>query len=259
MEALPSSKIKNQYSKPTDMKKILTLTLGLLSLMATAQWGDKKIRGNGNVVTIERSVGDYETIASAGWFDIILVSGTEGQITLKGEENLLEYIETEVKNGKLTIKKEKGVNLKPSSWKGGIEVTVPIEEISGVSLAGSGDVISKTTIKTDNFKASLAGSGDVSLSVEASDFEASLSGSGDMEFDGSATNFKVSIAGSGDVDAFGLSAEYVEASVAGSADLNVTANQGIKARVSGSGDITYRGNPTKIDSKTSGSGDISSY
>ena len=68
------------------MKKILTLTLGLLSLMATAQWGDKKIRGNGNVVTIERSVGDYETIASAGWFDIMLVSGTEGQITLKGED-----------------------------------------------------------------------------------------------------------------------------------------------------------------------------
>ena len=241
------------------MKKVPTVILGLLSLMATAQWGNQKIRGNGDVVTIERSVGKYESIASAGWFDVILVSGEEGNITLKGEENLLEYIETEVKNGKLTIKTEKGVNLKPSSWRGGIEITVPIEEINGVSLAGSGDVISRTTIKTDTFQASLAGSGDVNLSVETSDFKASLSGSGDMEFDGSADNFKVSVAGSGDIDAFGLSADYVEASVAGSADLNVTANKGIKARVSGSGDITYKGNPSKIDNKTSGSGDISSY
>jgi hypothetical protein len=241
------------------MKKILTISLTFFSLIATAQWGSKKIKGNGNVVTIERSVGDYESIASAGWFDVILVSGKEGKITLKGEENLLEYIETEVKNGKLTIKKEKGVNLKSSSWKGGIEVTIPIEEVNAVSLAGSGDVISKTTIKTETLKASLAGSGDVSLSVEATDFEASLSGSGDMNLDGSANSFKVSVAGSGDIDAFGLNADYVEASVAGSANLNVTANQGIKARVSGSGDITYKGNPTKIDSKTSGSGDISSY
>ena len=241
------------------MKKILTISLAFLSVMATAQWGSKKIKGNGNVVTIERSVGDYESIASAGWFDVVLISGEEGRITLKGEENLLEYIETEVKNGKLTIKKEKGVNLRSSNWKGGIVVTIPIEEISAISLAGSGDVISRTTIKTERFKASLAGSGDVTLSVEASDFEASLSGSGDMEFEGSATNFKVSVAGSGDIDAFGLNAEFVEANVAGSADLNVTANQAIKARVSGSGDITYKGNPTKIDSKTSGAGDISSY
>jgi len=241
------------------MKKILTISLAFFSVMATAQWGNKKIKGNGNVVTIERSVGDYESIASAGWFDVILVSGKEGRIALKGEENLLEYIETEVKNGKLTIKKEKGVNLRSSNWKGGIVVTIPIEEISAVSLAGSGDVISRTTIKTERFKASLAGSGDVTLSVEASDFEASLSGSGDMEFEGFATNFKVSVAGSGDIDAFGLNAEFVEANVAGSADLNVTANQAIKARVSGSGDITYKGNPTKIDSKTSGAGDISSY
>jgi len=241
------------------MKKILTISLVFFSVMATAQWGSKKIKGNGNVVTIERSVGDYESIASAGWFDVILVSGEEGRIMLKGEENLLEYVETEVKNGKLTIKTAKGVNLRSSNWKGGIVVTIPIEEISDVSLAGSGDVISRTTIKTERFKASLAGSGDVTLSVEASDFEASLSGSGDMEFEGFATNFKVSVAGSGDIDAFGLNAEFVEANVAGSADLNVTVNQTIKARVSGSGDITYKGNPTKIDSKTSGAGDISSY
>ncbi len=241
------------------MKRILTTGLVLCSLIATAQWGGKKIKGNGKVVTIERSVGEYESISSAGWFDVVLVDGQEGKITLKGEENLLEYIETEVKNGKLTIKKEKGVNLRSSNWKGGIVITIPIEEVSEVSLAGSGDVISKTTIKTENFKASLAGSGDVTLSVEASNFEASLSGSGDMEFNGSADNFMVSVAGSGDVDAFDLKADNVEASVAGSADLSVTANQALKARVAGSGDITYKGNPTKIDSKASGSGDISSY
>ena len=38
--------------------------------------------------------------------------------------------------------------------------------------------------------------------------------------------------------------------VSGSADIKVTVKGNLKARVSGSGDIHYRGNPAKIDSKT---------
>ncbi len=241
------------------MRNICVVTLLMLSVTVSAQWGKKKIKGNGNVVTLERSVGEYDQIASAGWFDIVLVDGKEGALTIKGEENLLEYIETKVKNGKLVIKQEQGVNLQSSRQGNGIVVTIPVEEISAVSLAGSGDVMSKTTLKTATFKATLAGSGDVDLAVATDEFKASLSGSGDMVLSGSTRYFGVSVAGSGDISAFDLEADIVEANIAGSADLKVTANQEIKARVSGSGDITYKGNPSKIDSKASGSGDISSY
>lgn len=240
------------------MKKLVTLSLVLFSVVATAQWG-KRIKGNGKIVTIERSIGEYDAVALAGWFDVELVNGKEGQLTLKGEENLLEYIKTEVKDGKLVIKKEKGVNLKSSNWNSGIVITVPVEEIESVSLSGSGDIVSKTTLKSDNFKTSVAGSGDVSLSIEANALKAALSGSGDIDLAGKAKTFEVSVAGSGDVKAFDLEADYVNARVSGSADIKVTANEEIKARVSGSGDISYKGNPKKIDTKTSGSGDISSY
>lgn len=238
------------------MKKIITLTLALGMIACTnAQWG-KRIKGNGDVVTIERSVGDYDEVAMAGWFDVELVSGTEGEITLKGESNLLEYIKTEVKNGKLVIKKEKGVNLKPSNWKSGIHVIVPIESIHAVSLSGSGDLVGQTTIKADHFSAAMSGSGDVTLMVEADELDASLSGSGDINLSGRATDFTVSVSGSGDIKAYDLEADFVTAMVSGSADIKVTANESIDARVSGSGDIHYRGNPKKIKSKASGSGDI---
>lgn len=240
------------------MKKLVTLSLALFTIATYAQWG-KKIKGNGNVVSIERSVGEYDEVSSAGWFDVELVGGIEGKLTLKGEENLLEYIKTEVKNGELVIKTEKGVNLQPSSWKSGIKITVPVEEIQAVRLSGSGDVVSKTTLKSDEFKASIAGSGDVDLNIEAENLKASISGSGDMELVGKATNLEVSVSGSGDIKAYDLVADNVEAQVSGSADLKITANKMIKARVSGSGDITYKGNPEKIDTKSSGSGDISSY
>lgn len=239
------------------MRKVVTLSLVVaFTVSCSAQWG-KKIKGNGDTVTIDRNVGDYDQIALAGWFDVDLVDGKEGKLSLKGESNLLEYVTTEVIDGKLTIKVEKGVDLKPSSWEDGIRITIPVESISSLALSGSGDIVGKKTIKTDNFKTSMSGSGDITIEVEANSIEASMSGSGDITLSGRTSNFDATISGSGDIKAYELEADNVEATVSGSADIKVTANKMLKARVSGSGDIHYRGNPEKVDTKTSGSGDIS--
>jgi len=228
-----------------------------LCMMATvnAQWG-KRVKGNGNMTTQERATGDYDGVAVGGFFDVDIVSGTEGKVTVRAEENLQEYIITEVKNGTLHIKIENGVNLKPSDWKDGIHVTVPVEAIESLSLAGSGDVNSEITLRATKFSANVSGSGDLKFRVDADEVDASIAGSGDMKISGNAGMFEVHIAGSGDIDAYDLDARSVDASISGSADLHVTASEFLKARVSGSGDIRYRGNP-KIDSKVSGSGEIS--
>ena len=241
------------------MKKFGILTLVFaFTISCSAQWG-KTIKGNGDKITIDRSTGDYDAIAVSGWFDVDLVNGQEGQLTLEGESNLLEYIITEVKDGKLVIKSEKGVNLKPSNWNSGIRITVPVESVNAIALSGSGDIVGKKTIKTDRLRTAMSGSGDITLDVDASSVEASMSGSGDITFSGRTKDFDATISGSGDIKAFDMEANNVDATVSGSADIKVTANKMLKARVSGSGDITYKGNPEKLDTKTSGSGDISKY
>ncbi|CAM4195468.1 head GIN domain-containing protein [Zobellia roscoffensis] len=240
------------------MKNFIVLSLVLVTCSCSAQWG-KSIRGNGNVVSLERNVEDYEAIAVSGWFDIDLVSGSEGELTIKGEENLLEYIITEVENGKLVIKVQKGVNLKPSLRNNSILIKVPVESIDALSLSGSGDIVGRTTLKTPRLKTSMSGSGDITLDVDTDTMVATMSGSGDMNLSGNTRDFEATISGSGDIKAYDLIADNVEATVSGSADIKVTANEKLKARVSGSGDINYRGNPKKVDTKTSGSGDVSSY
>ena len=239
------------------MKNLGALTLVLLvTISCSAQWG-KTIKGNGEKVTIDRSTGDYDAVSVSGWFDVDLVNGQEGELTLEGESNLLEYIKTEVKDGRLVIKTEKGINLKPSNWNSGIRITVPVESINSVALSGSGDIVGRTTIKTDRLSTAMSGSGDITLDVDANSVDASMSGSGDITFSGKTRDFEATISGSGDIKAFDMEADNVNATVSGSADIKVTANKMLKARVSGSGDITYKGNPEKLDTKTSGSGDIS--
>ena len=233
------------------MKKLAIIII-LLTFTANvnAQWYGKKIKGNGNVVTKTRNVSEYDQIAVAGSFDVKLVAGKEGKLTIKAEENLLEYLITEVKDGKLKIKWEKGVNINTTKE---LLVTVPFEDIEAVSLAGSGDVFSEDTIKTDNLKVALAGSGD----INASSISSAVSGSGDIKLMGSSENLKCAIAGSGDINGYELTSNIVEVSIAGSGDIKVNAKENLKVRISGSGDVYYKGDP-KQDVKVSGSGSVSS-
>ncbi len=240
------------------MKTVQLFTLTLLASVSlvSAQWGGKKVKGNGTFTTVERSVGGYEGIAMSGWFDLEIVAGQEGRISIEAEENLLEYIETEVKDGTLKIKTRKGYQLKPSSYQKGVQITVPVESVSSVSLSGSGDIVSSTVLKSEEFETAMSGSGDISLNIEAGKCTAAVAGSGDINLSGTAGSFKAAVSGSGDISAYGLSARKAEVAVSGSGDIQLTVTEELTARVSGSGDINYRGNPAKVDSKVAGSGDI---
>jgi hypothetical protein len=229
---------------------ILTLTF---SMEAQSWWNNKRIKGNGNVTTITRNTGDYDAVSVGGFFDVILVKGNEGKITIEGEENLLEYIVTEVSGGTLKIKTEKNVNLKTTRK---LVVTVPVEEIEGVSLGGSGNVRSETRLKADEFDVNLGGSGNITLDLDANNVNSSIGGSGNIKLSGKADYMKSSIAGSGTIKAYDLKVNSIKASIAGSGDIRVSVKDEIKATVAGSGSIYYKGNPPKIKTKSVGSGSV---
>lgn len=239
------------------MKQIITICLVLVtSLQVQAQWWGKGVKGNGNVTTITRSVGTYDEINVGGSFDVELVAGTEGTITIEGESNLLEYIVTEVRGNALKIKVQNNKNIRSTKK---IKITVPFQDISEVSLAGSGEMWNKDIIKATNFKTSVAGSGDLTLKVDAGSVDASVAGSGDLTLTGNSREIEASVAGSGEIHAKELKTDNAIVSVAGSGDVAVNCSKSLKARVSGSGDIEYYGNPDKQDTKVSGSGKISMH
>lgn len=241
------------------MKKIILsfLVITFASNLSFAQWwGQKKIRGNGDQITQNRKLDTYDEIALVGSLDVYLVAGSEGNIRIEAESNLMDYIITEVKGNKLKISVEKGYELIESRGKG-ILIHVPVEDISDISLTGSGNIEGKTFMTANNLKLELTGSGDIELHLEANQIRGGITGSGDIALRGSAEKLDCKVTGSGDFDASKLTAKRVLATVSGSGDIAVNATQGLKAQVRGSGDITYKGNPDKQDFKTAGSGSIS--
>ncbi len=237
------------------MKKLITIAIVFaFTTSINAQWF-KRIRGNGEMVTKTRSVGEYDKVSVGGSFDVKLVAGEEGKLKIRIDENLLEYLVTKVEDGKLKIKWKKGVNISSSR---GILITVPFKDIEAVSLAGSGDVYSEDMMKSDNFRAALSGSGNLKLSVKAQNVSSAISGSGNIDLNGETNQLKCSISGSGDIRAYELKSNDADIRIAGSGNIKVYVSENLKARIAGSGNIYYKGNPKKQDTKVSGSGNVSS-
>ncbi|MGY0427280.1 MAG: head GIN domain-containing protein, partial [Polaribacter sp.] len=230
-------------------KKIIVTSLILsiaFSINAQSWWGNsKKIKGNGKIVTINRTTADYDGVSIGGSFDVVLVKGKEGNITIQGEENIIPYLETKVSGNTLKIKYKKNTNIRTTKK---LTITVTFMDIKSVALGGSGNISSKGLIKNESLKVSLGGSGNITLKVNTNTIKASIGGSGNIHLNGTAHNLKCSIAGSGSIRAFGLQTDEIKATIAGSGSIKTTVKTKIKANIVGSGNLYYKGNPTHIDS-----------
>ena len=240
------------------MKRIILKSAALLFIL-TISFGTsyaQKVKGNGKTISETRNVGSFDGVGVAGSFDVFLVAGDEGKLDIKVEENLAQYLITEVKNGDLNIKWKNGVNIRTTSK---TTITVHFKSINSLAMAGSGDIVGKDKIKGNSLDVAVAGSGDIEVDIDVEQLETAISGSGDIELSGTATEFEAAVSGSGGIDAYDLKVEKAELKISGSGSIGVTVEKEIVARISGSGNIKYKGQPRIEDIKVSGSGNVSAY
>jgi hypothetical protein len=237
------------------MRKLtVLLALIIISIASAQNWDIEKVKENGVQTTITRTTESYDKISTGGSFNVELVSGNEGTITIKGDENIISHIVTEVIGSELKVYFEKN---RSYNYKQDITITIPFEDISEISFAGSGNMITKNAINATDFEAKMAGSGDCALEINAKNIVAKIAGSGNLKLSGTAENVEAKTAGSGDLNCTKLVSQNADVAVAGSGSLEVNCTNNLIAKVTGSGNIQYKGNPKIIDSNVAGSGDIS--
>lgn len=226
------------------MKKITTLILLLFCISAYAQKNEI------------RDVGEFTALSLNVPGTVHLTQSSTQKVELKGSESTLEKIETEVRNGRLIIK-----NRDNGSWfqwnnLGNIDIYISVKELEQIHIAGSGRIYSENTFKTDEMELDVSGSGSMEIKVEANLVDASISGSGDIEIEGTAGNIELRISGSGDIHADALVSKSCEVHISGSGQCEVNVSEKLDVRISGSGSVYYKGDPSHVDSSSSGSGKV---
>ena len=190
-----------------------------------------KIKGSGTLTSENRDVKEFNKIRHSGSADIYVTVGEKQSIKVTFDDNIIEYIKTEVKGKTLRIYCEESYRSRKDCR---IDITIP--ELKGITLKGSGDVSI--------------------VNLKGEFFEYTLKGSGDMDAQGEIEELELNLYGSGDIDTRKLKAQNAVAVIKGSGDIAVYANNTLDCAIYGSGDIKYYGNPGDITKYVAGSGNI---
>lgn len=231
----------------------ILLLFSLRSVAATST--EQPISTTSQMDEQTRPVDSFSGVASAVPFNVFITIGSKESLRLEGDKELLDKIETPVKNGVLHIKMQKGnERWFGSSKKVTVYITAP--SLNKLSVSGSGNMEVKGTVKGEQVTTDVSGSGHLFAAVASSSLSSSISGSGGMEIAGKTNEAHIEISGSGKFDGEDLNTKTAKISVSGSGKASIQAEETLNATLSGSGKVTYSGN-AKVNVVKSGSGTVS--
>lgn len=193
----------------------------------------KTVEGDGKPVSETRSVEPFNAIQLKGSFQVIVDTGQSQQVILTTDENIASSIETAVKGHTLIIKPKSGVRLKPTAIP---TVNITIQGLQAISSKGSSNINIQDLVNNH--------------------FIAELKGSGNLHLAGKTEKLIIGIKGSGAIDAKELQAKAVTINMRGSGEVIARAEQQLEITLSGSGKISYYGNPSALKQNIRGSGQV---
>lgn len=263
-----------------NQRRRLALIVALMALSALSCTsigiitdGRRVTRGSGRVVEEMRDVSGINGVDLATLGDLTIEVGDTESLRIEAEENLIPMIETKVRNGILHIQTENNLNLRTTkpikyyltvtgldsiaiSSSGDIQAPDLTAERFSIVVASSGDLI-MGDLETDMLDVKISSSGTVTIGELTADaIDVDLSSSGDMNIAGGTVDTQeITINSSGRYTAEGLTSDRAEVRLNSSGSARIWVREQLTARLSSSGDLTYRGTP-EVDATTSSSGNV---
>ncbi len=185
----------------------------------------------GNVESDFIPLDDFNRVKISGSFSASFVPDAEHSVTVTADEAVLEYVSIITDGDEIEIRFNR--NLRNV---GRVELEIRSPELSSVVTSGSVSAVFND-VQSDSLRIRASGSG-------------TFSGTGSFDV------LNINTSGSARVNGENMIANQVIIRSSGSSRMVVHALDEISARISGSGTITYHGNPPVVDSSVSGSGSI---
>lgn len=146
------------------MKRNLTIFILALLVSSAGSAQDRQ----------KRDVDGFTALSFGAAGELFLKQGNNFSVELEGDKDLLEVIETKVRNGHLVIRKTNWRIMRNER----VTVYITMPEIDGLSVSGSGTLEAKGPVNAGDLEASVSGSGDIYYKGDAQRVDARISGSG---------------------------------------------------------------------------------
>ena len=192
----------------------------------------KGVKGSGNLASEVRNATGFKGVDVGGVFQVEITAQKEFGVEVEADDNLLQYIKTEVRRGTLHLETERKLNTGNP-----IRVRISAPDIAGIETSGAANVV-LTDLKNDL------------LDIDSS-------GASKVKVSGETAKLVVDVSGATRVDAEGLTAIDANIEASGASTVELVVNGILKSDASGASTIRYGGSPKDVVKKSSGGSSVS--
>lgn len=228
------------------------LSLFTSSCMMDMNFGNGKT-GNGEVVEESRNVTEDFTVVSASeGIDVFVTQGTEFKITVEADENIIDLIGTDIRDGKLKIHAIENIGRATKN----VYVTLP--NVDALESSSGADLITQNVIESEKIDLDSSSGADLQAEVVANEVSANASSGADIRVSGKANALYADASSGSDIKARDLMTKTCHADASSGADISVNVSESLVADASSGADISYTGDAS-VETKKSVSGSVRKY
>lgn len=190
------------------------------------------VQGSGNSKTEVRELEDeFSSIQMNGNGTLEVRQGEKTQVTVTGDDNLLELISTRVEDGKLVIE--------------------PTESIS----TSNGLTFAVVAAKVESIVVDGAGSSEL-IDFEGTKLKLTINGAGNFTGSGTVDSLELEINGAGSAKLSSLKSKSANIVLSGAGNATVFASEASDSEINGVGSVVVYGKPTSKKKSVNGIGSV---
>ena len=231
------------------MKLLFASCAFWLTLTGAMAQNQPQIVGNGDFVTRQRPLAPFNKLNVRVGMHVIITKGNEALATLEGDSNILEYVQTDVSNGELTVM------LKPNqsyNQKKGVTVTLHVRDLDQLTVSTGCVVESDLAIRSKNLTATVETGSKLTAPIDAKNLNLTVRQGSQAILDGSATEADIHLSGAGKLDASQLTISRATVRLNGASNASLHVTKTLSATADGISTVSYRGNPTVTAQQATG-------
>jgi len=231
-------------------KFILLLFFSLILTSCVVNIQDS-ITGNGHVVKQKRNVAEFSGIKVGSGIEVFLTQGETQSLEVEADENLQDWIRTEVEGSVLHIFTEKRIRFAKVK-----KAYITCKTMDRIDISSAGDVTGLTPFKTKKLEIEMSSAGDLHFEVEAHEVGITISSAGNAYLKGKTDSLRAELSSAGDLNAFDLEAKEGEVNVSSAGKAKVFVTEEASFSSSSAGNIEYKGEPRVRQIQTSSAGSV---
>ena len=236
------------------MKKTIHAGLFLLIifLFNACYFLGPSVKGDGHVTKETRQISGFEKLATSAGIEVFLIPDSSEFLIVEADENLHEYIKTDLEHQTLKIRTEGRIR-----WAKSRKVYVHYKQLKAVKSSSGSIVRSEQAIKNSHLEITASSGAQQYLEIDAGKLESQCSSGAQINLSGHCRKARLQASSGAHLKGSELFTDECDADVSSGAHIRVGVRNELTAEASSGGHIYYSGEPTKTSVHSSSGGSIS--